>query len=157
MRAFSTCLILIWTTLVCANVEKTIFLAPKAIHIPIEHPNLDDLRLDTLTPSHLTLRRRLAASFPNNTHEKGTEAWFLLDGLKQDQRYEVRICWSATVRRIFSLWIGNAVIKSTLRFILISQCSNQQHSLCTPILSNKFSTILRSSRLLLSTQKHVSP
>ena len=93
--------------LVCANVEKIIFLAPKAIHIPIEHPNLDDLRLDTLTLSHLTLRCWLPASFPNKTHQKGTEAWFLLDGLKQDQRYEVRICWSATVSATSLRWMAN--------------------------------------------------
>ena len=82
---------------VLANVEKTIFLGPKAIHIPKAHPNLDDLHLDILTQSDWTLRRQLVATFPNSTHPTGTETWVLLDGLEQDQRYEVRVCWAATV------------------------------------------------------------
>lgn len=28
---------------------------------------------------------------------KGTESWFLLEGLVPGQRYEVRVCWVATV------------------------------------------------------------
>lgn len=90
-----------WITLSVANVEKTLFLGPEAIHIPQQHPNLDDLRLDVLKPSQSTLRTHLTASFPELPESKGTESWFLLDDLRQEQRYEVRICWAATVR-----WIG---------------------------------------------------
>lgn len=80
-----------------ANVEKTIFLAPEAIQIPQQHPNIQDLNLQTLSPSNPELRRHLLAAFPKPTSPKGTEAWFLLDRLTQHQRYEVRICWAATV------------------------------------------------------------
>ena len=79
------------------NVEKTIFLAPEAIQIPQQHPNLQDLNLETLTPSKSQLRRQLPAAFPKPASPKGAEAWFLLDKLTQHQRYEVRICWAATV------------------------------------------------------------
>lgn len=82
---------------VLGNVEKTIFLAPQAINIPKQHPSLDVLRLDTLTPINSTLRRRLPATFPSLESPRGTESWFLLEGLHQNQRYEVRICWAATV------------------------------------------------------------
>lgn len=85
-----------------ANVEKTIFLGPEAIHIPQQHPNLDDLRLHSLTPSQSTLRTQLDASFPTLPESKGTESWFLLHDLRQEQRYEVRICWAATVRLLDS-------------------------------------------------------
>ena len=87
-----------WIASSLANVEKTIFLAPEAIQIPQEHPNLDDLHLDVITPSNSTLRTQLAASFPNLPESRGTESWFLLDELRQDQRHEVRVCWAATVR-----------------------------------------------------------
>ena len=83
--------------LVHGNVEKTIFLAPEAIHIPQQHPNLEDLNLEVLSPSNSRLRRQLPAAFPTPTNPKGIEAWFLLDRLTQHQRYEVRICWAATV------------------------------------------------------------
>ena len=82
---------------VFANVEKTIFLGPEAIHIPQTHPNLDDLRLDILNPTSWNIRRQVVATFLNSTNPKGSETWILLDGLEQNQRYEVRICWAATV------------------------------------------------------------
>ena len=83
--------------LVHGNVEKTIFLAPEAIQIPQQHPNIGDLNLEELSPSKSELRRQLPAAFPSPATPKGTEAWFLLDRLTQHQRYEVRICWAATV------------------------------------------------------------
>lgn len=82
------------------NVEKVIFLAPPSISIPSSHSNLQDLYLDVLsTPlSLLSLRRQLPASFPSPTDPRGNETWLLLEGLEVGRRYEVRICWLATVR-----------------------------------------------------------
>ena len=82
---------------VFANVEKTVFLAPPAIHVPTDHPNLDDLQIDVLSPLQPSVRLQLDALFPNAENKKGVESWYLLDALNQGQRYEVRICWSATV------------------------------------------------------------
>ena len=79
------------------NVEKTIFLGPEAIIIPQYKPDLDSLNLQSLTPTDCTLRRQLHAEFPTSGKPKGTEAWFLINGLRPRQRYEVRICWAATV------------------------------------------------------------
>ena len=84
-------------SLVHGNVEKTIFLAPEAIQIPQQHPNLGDLNLQLLSPSNSELRRQLPAAFPTPANPKGTAAWFLLEKLTPHQRYEVRICWAATV------------------------------------------------------------
>lgn len=82
------------------NVEKTIFLAPPSVSIPLGRPNLEDLYLDVLsTPlSLLSLRRQLPASFPTPANPGGNETWLLLEGLEEGRRYEVRICWMATVR-----------------------------------------------------------
>ena len=82
---------------VLANVEKAVFIASDAIEIPQQHPNLDDLHLDVLTPENPTLRTWLPASFPKPPNTRGTISWFLLENLRQTQRHEVRICWPATV------------------------------------------------------------
>lgn len=89
---------LVWCIVpVLCNVEKTIFLAPQAINIPTQHPNLETLRLDSLSSAESSLRRQLPAAFPTSERDKGLESWYLLDELNQHQRYEVRICWAATV------------------------------------------------------------
>jgi hypothetical protein len=89
--------ITIWAVSALANTEKAIFLGPAPIAIPLEHPNIDDLHLARLSPSKLSFRTRLEVSFPPDGNGKGTESWYLLHGLKEGQRYEVRICWAATV------------------------------------------------------------
>lgn len=98
-----TCLIcLVWcflTALCNGNVEKAIFIAPEAIDIFDQHTNLDTLRLEVLSHHNLSLRRRIPAAFPTPDSKRGTESWFLLENLNQHQRYEVRICWAATVRK----------------------------------------------------------
>ena len=99
MRTFTRLLCLqAWITSVLANVEKTIFIAPEAIHIPQQHPNLNDLHLDVLTPRSPILRTLLPAAFPKSPESQGIISWFLLDELQQYQRHEVRVCWPATVR-----------------------------------------------------------
>ena len=85
--------------LVLGNVEKTIFVGPGPIQVPQQHPNLQDLYLDTLSPSTPTLRLKLPAAFPKPNAVRGEAAWFLLDGLRQYQRYEVRLCWAAVVSK----------------------------------------------------------
>ena len=93
-----------------ANVEKTIFLGPQAISIPTAHPNLDDLALIPLSPLHLSVRTRLNASFPTGELSRGSEHWFLLDGLSPGARYEARICWLATVRTICFLVLAKTPV-----------------------------------------------
>jgi hypothetical protein len=85
-------------TSVLANTEKAIFLGPEAI--PVAHPlsTLSNLRLDMLTPSNGALRTKLTAQFPTKEHPKGPATWLVLDKLTPNQRYEVRVCWPATVR-----------------------------------------------------------
>lgn len=101
MRIAVCCLFLLCSLLsilVQANVEKTIFLTPPFIHVPREHPNLDDLQLDVLTPARWRWQGHIAASFPNESATfRGTETWLLLHELEEQRRYEVRICWAATV------------------------------------------------------------
>lgn len=82
-----------------ANTEKVIFIAPSPITLPDFRPGLDDLRLDVLSPTRLrVLETNLDRQFPSNTAPRGVDSWYLLRDLEAGRRYEVRICWPATVR-----------------------------------------------------------
>ncbi|KAK4140683.1 uncharacterized protein C8A04DRAFT_14694 [Dichotomopilus funicola] len=86
-----------------ANTEKTIFLGPERVRVPLTRPTLTDLRLHTLTPANSTLRTQLPAQFPSDEKPRGTETWLILDDLTPGQRYEVRVCWAATQPTEFTL------------------------------------------------------
>ncbi|KAF1982171.1 hypothetical protein K402DRAFT_340910 [Aulographum hederae CBS 113979] len=79
-----------------ANTEKTIFRAPPSVPIPNIHPGLDDLCLHTLSPAQSSLRTTLQVYFPTDEQPRGEQSWYLLEGLKEGRRYEVRVCWLAT-------------------------------------------------------------
>lgn len=89
--------LILWSLCAAANVEKVIFLAPDSQPKP-QDASLDNLLLTTLSESSPSVRTYINASFPTNTSTKGTESWFLLDGLIPHRRYEVRVCWQATVK-----------------------------------------------------------
>lgn len=80
-----------------ANVEKTIFIAPSALTIPLDHPTFENLQLQTLSPENSTIRAQLHSEFPSDNTPLGPASWFILSGLTEGQRYEVRVCWAATV------------------------------------------------------------
>ena len=86
------------TALVLANVEKVIFLGPRQ---PVTRHNLLDIHNSghpVLNHSRSSIRKHLIASFPSETNSwRGSESWVILDALEEGKRYEVRICWSATV------------------------------------------------------------
>lgn len=93
-------LLLTLTSLASGNVEKTIFIAPPRIKIPAEQPaGVDDLGLPRLSPApeDAAIRTRLNSSFPTSDAPGGAESWFYLERLVPGVRYEVRICWLATV------------------------------------------------------------
>ena len=88
-----------WVLGVAANTEKIIFVAPENTLLSDEGPGLAELRLSVLSPASPTLRTSLPVTSPDRKDTHGLESWYLLHGLQQHQRYEVRICWSATVSR----------------------------------------------------------
>lgn len=89
--------ILAFIQLAAGNVEKTIFVAPPPATVPVENTAIDDLGLDRLSPTESMLRTSLQRSFPTTEQPYGSESWFYLEDLNPGQRYEVRICWLATV------------------------------------------------------------
>jgi hypothetical protein len=97
----------LWT--VTANVEKTVFLGPRAVTLPNVRPSLDDLGLHTLSPVHKILPTQLHVQFPATSTPRGLESWYLLWNLEEGRRYEVRVCWPATVssRRFLSGTVAN--------------------------------------------------
>jgi hypothetical protein len=80
-----------------ANTEKTIFVAPGSISLPNVHPGLDDLCLDVLSPHNSSLHVQLPVAFATSDAPRGIQSWYLLDRLRPGQRYELRLCWVATV------------------------------------------------------------
>lgn len=97
VRCLQLIYILIFISLTSANVEKTIFIAPVPSTVPAENSAIDDLGLDRLSPTDYMLRTSLNASFPTADETLGSESWLYLEDLDPGQRYEVRICWLATV------------------------------------------------------------
>jgi hypothetical protein len=97
MYHFIWALLALYATLAQANVEKTIFLAPTTATVPSGEPDIDDLGLERLSPESPVVRTHLNASFPSNDAPEGTDSWFFLENLIPGQRYEVRVCWLATV------------------------------------------------------------
>jgi hypothetical protein len=91
---------LLLAQLAVANVEKTVFLAPDSDSMPSASPNLDNLCLEPLAPSASTLNKLLPVRFPSKDHPHGRQSWYLIKGLRPGRRYEVRVCWAATVRAI---------------------------------------------------------
>lgn len=94
-------LLLLSASHVLANVEKTIFVAPAASEMFAGDPAMDDLNLDCLSPSEPVLRTSVNATFPTEDAPLGTASWFYLEDLSPGQRYEVRVCWLATVSATF--------------------------------------------------------
>lgn len=80
-----------------ANTEKIIFRAPNPITIPDFSPNLEDLKIDFVSPTRNIIRAQIVRAFPNQPEPKGLQSWYLLDSLEPSQRYELRVCWAATV------------------------------------------------------------
>ena|SRR5215471_1387101 len=80
---------LIITRVILANTEKVIFVAPPA---PLESLESHQA-LETLSPSKPAVRRiKVQLSF-----EGPTETLFALESLDIGRKYEVRVCWPASV------------------------------------------------------------
>jgi hypothetical protein len=86
-----------WVTSAWANTEKDIFLGPEPVNVHTAYPGLSDLHLHTLIPTNGTFRTALPAEFPSEDHPRGIATWLVLDKLTPNHRYEVRVCWAATV------------------------------------------------------------
>lgn len=79
-----------------ANVEKVIFTAPPATVVP-QDAAIDSLLMIPLNHEFPSARTYFNASFLTTDGQDGEVSWLLLDNLNPGQRYEVRVCWLATV------------------------------------------------------------
>ncbi|EUC43884.1 hypothetical protein COCMIDRAFT_99647 [Bipolaris oryzae ATCC 44560] len=85
---------LAWT--VNANVEKTIFLGPRAAALSNALPSIDTLASSALSPASFILPTRIPVDFPTESAPRGLESWYLVRRLDHGRRYEIRLCWPAT-------------------------------------------------------------
>jgi hypothetical protein len=98
MRILASLLCIVTQALrVNANVEKTVFLGPNPEVLAHVQPSLADLHLPTLSHVQTILPAQLRVQFPSTLAPHGLESWYLLHHLEARRRYEVRICWPATV------------------------------------------------------------
>jgi hypothetical protein len=79
-----------------ANVEKVIFAAPPAESLP-DDASIHNLLLPSLSEARSSIRTHVNASFPTTDAPRGDTTWLLLQELRPGRRYEVRVCWLATV------------------------------------------------------------
>lgn len=97
---FSACVSSSFALLVTAafaNTEKAIFIAPPPTIMTDAQPGLADLNLHSLSPHDPSLSLPLSVAFPTEHQPRGLDSWYLLQRLKEGQRYELRICWAAIV------------------------------------------------------------
>ena len=91
-----------------ANTEKVIFVAPTSTNPSDSALFTGEHKLETLTPVNTTLRKSLPVIFPTNEQPRGLEHWYLLRGLSEGQRHEVRVCWAAVQPTEFWLAVFTA-------------------------------------------------
>lgn len=88
--------LLLFATIVAANTEKAIFIAPEKVNLPQHGPTLAALHIDALSPSVPQIRSYTPVTFANVSSPKGSSSWYFLHGLSEGTRYEIRICWPAS-------------------------------------------------------------
>lgn len=125
---------------VLGNTEKVIFLAPGSLNIPVEHPTLEDLQLEALSPQHWSLRMHIEAEFPTDSSKYGRSSWYLLHSLQEGQRYEVRICWAATV--------------NSIAFLLRARTDSMQQPTSFRLETYDLSTVFETSELIQSLARY---
>jgi hypothetical protein len=108
----------IHAALVFANVEKTIFTAPESITLPNISPVLGELCLEELSPIATKIRKFLPVIFLDNKRPLGKQSWYLVKDLVPGSRYEVRICWPASVGCPIYVYINELTLKQPTSFEL---------------------------------------
>ena len=109
---------------IAANVEKIIFLAPEHTLSSTQYEGLNSLNLNVISPSQPTLRATIQSSFPRSDRPNGTESWYVLEQLRPGQRYELRICWPATVGLGFSVTFPQQISPLRKEWALMSTATN---------------------------------
>ena len=95
---YSTVCICLFARAATANVEKIIFTGPRPSDSDDVLSSLDILRLSP--DDELSARADLRRVFvPEKSPSRGLSSWILITNLTENQKYELRICWSALVRK----------------------------------------------------------
>jgi hypothetical protein len=135
---------------VTANTEKVIFLGPEARPVPVDSPTLDDLGLPELSPRRWALRTHLDAAFPTEDAALGASSWVLLNGLKEGQRYEVRVCWAATVGPTFTIYIYPSLKYNSNTIDTNTKLHSLQEPTSFTLTTHDLSTVFSSPALIAS-------
>ncbi|KAH6670083.1 hypothetical protein B0J14DRAFT_619190 [Halenospora varia] len=139
---------------VLANTEKTIFLGPPTLQVPVEHPTLEDLRLEALSPQHWSLRTHIRAEFPTNSSKYGQASWYLLHRLEEGQRYEQPTSFRLETYDLQTVFDTPELITSLAEFSELQQADptqieDQEHKIVRRNTKSKHTTDDLSSTLFL--------
>ena len=90
-------LICFYIVQITANTEKTIFSAPELTSLSQSGPSLAALQVEALSPARSQIRTAVPVVFGDTVNSHGNQSWYILSNLTPGRRYEVRVCWPATV------------------------------------------------------------
>ncbi|KIW18077.1 hypothetical protein PV08_02364 [Exophiala spinifera] len=126
--SFIFLVVLTYSQTAYSNVEKVIFTSSLAEPYPTD-ASFANLLLVPLSEERPTVRTELDVSFPNSSARDGQVHWFFLEGLRPQQRYEVRICWPATQPTAFSLatFPVDAVLSDSSLLLSVSDYAYGRH------------------------------
>lgn len=108
-------LLCVLASVTIANVEKIIFTSPPPSKLPITNPVLTSLNVHALSHNELSIRTELGRTpVAESSIPHGQSTWLLLTNLTENQRYELRVCWSALEPTRFDMGIytPEAVLES---------------------------------------------
>ena len=98
-------LIYLWILpwLVKANTEKIIFTSHSDDFSENVFTTLGGLQLPSISDNNRVVRDQLPVEFTTEKGAFGKQSWYLLDGLEEGRRYEIRVCWAAIVNTLACL------------------------------------------------------
>ncbi|QLI67106.1 uncharacterized protein G6M90_00g034920 [Metarhizium brunneum] len=112
------------------------------------HPALSSLNINTLTQDELSVRTNLDRIFASKqTGFQGQPSWILLTNLTENQRYELRVCWSALEPTRFDM--EAYTLDTVLENDKLLQSLNAYAAFRPKIQTTKQSTIIPNSSSLL--------
>ena len=141
MKALAGLLLATLLVTACANTEKAIFLAPPPTTVPDAGPNFDSLNLYSLTPAEPSLRLALPVEFPTVEQPRGLDSWYLLDGLIEAQRYELRVCWAAVQPTTFWIEVYNITHVFDSPTLITSLATYSEQRTRQPLTETKHRTV----------------
>ena len=99
IKMLSALLIFFWTAIsvVLANTEKIIFITPEIVTNSKLNQLTERIDIPAIYPESGRTHIKLPVDFGTSENPNGCQSWYLLRALEKGRRYEIKLCWAATV------------------------------------------------------------